>query len=81
MYGEVIEGSADEQTVLRPTNPYSASKAAAEMIVSGYLRSFRIPVVVVRANNIFGIRQFPEKIIPKFLMRTMTGQSLTLHGS
>jgi dTDP-glucose 4,6-dehydratase len=81
VYGEVMSGAADEQTALRPTKPYSASKAAAEMIVSGYLRSFKIPVVTVRANNIFGIRQFPEKILPKFLIRLMTGQSLTLHGS
>lgn len=81
VYGEVHEGSANEDSVLHPTNPYSASKAAAEMIIQGYLRSFSIPVIIVRANNIFGIRQFPEKIIPKFLTYAITGKKMTVHGS
>lgn len=80
VYGEILEGEADENTLLYPTNPYSASKAGAEMIVSGYIRSFDLPVVTVRANNIYGIRQFPEKIIPKFLLMLMKGEKLTLHG-
>jgi UDP-glucose 4,6-dehydratase len=81
VYGEVLSGTADENALLRPTNPYSASKAAAEMIISGYLRSYKLPVVMVRANNIFGIRQYPEKIIPKFMISLMMGRKLTLHGS
>lgn len=81
VYGEVISGTADENALLRPTNPYSASKAAAEMIISGYLRSYKIPLVMVRANNIFGIRQYPEKIIPKFMISLMMGRKLTLHGN
>lgn len=81
VYGEVIEGTAHENSPLRPTSPYSASKAGAEMIISGYLKSFRLPVVTVRANNIFGTRQFPEKIIPKFTLALLTGKPLSLHGS
>jgi UDP-glucose 4,6-dehydratase len=81
VYGEVLTGKADEDTVLRPTNPYSASKAAAEMIINGYRKSFNFPVIIVRANNIFGIRQYPEKIIPKFLLTLMMGRQLTVHGS
>jgi dTDP-glucose 4,6-dehydratase len=81
VYGEVLTGKADEDTVLRPTNPYSASKAAAEMIINGYRKSFKFPVIIVRANNIFGIRQYPEKIIPKFLLTLMMGRQLTIHGS
>ncbi len=81
VYGEVITGTADENALLKPTNPYSASKAAAEMIISGYRRSYNLPVLMVRANNIFGIRQFPEKIIPKFLTQLLTGQNLTIHGN
>lgn len=80
VYGEILEGEADEQTAFYPTNPYSASKAAAEMIISGYVRSFDLPVTTVRANNIFGPRQFPEKIIPKFLLMLMKGEKVTLHG-
>lgn len=81
VYGQVITGTADEESRLLPTNPYSASKAAAEMIISGYRQSYNLPVVMVRANNIFGIRQYPEKIIPKFLISLMAGRPLTIHGN
>lgn len=81
VYGEVLEGQADEETLLRPTNPYSASKAAAEMIINGYRQSFDLPVLMIRANNMFGIRQYPEKIIPKFILMLHNDQKLTLHGS
>lgn len=81
VYGEVLSGAASEETVLKPTNPYSASKAAAEMIVNGYRQSFGLPVIMLRANNIYGIRQFPEKIIPKFIISLLLGRKLTLHGT
>ncbi|MAE51619.1 MAG: dTDP-glucose 4,6-dehydratase [Micavibrio sp.] len=81
VYGEVIEGRVDESAHLLPTNPYSASKAAADMVIQGYKKSFHLPVITVRSNNIFGIRQFPEKIIPKFLLLMMMGQKLPLHGT
>lgn len=81
VYGEILEGRVDESARLQPTNPYSASKAAADMIISGYRQSFNLPVITVRSNNIFGVRQFPEKILPKFLMLMMTGQKLTIHGT
>lgn len=81
VYGEVVSGSVNEDAVLKPTNPYSASKAAAEMVINGYRQSYNIPVKVIRANNIFGIRQYPEKIIPKFILLLMIGQKLTLHGT
>lgn len=81
VYGEVKEGRVDESGALLPTNPYSASKAAADMMIRAYRQSFELPVVVVRSNNIFGVRQFPEKIIPKFIMQMLKGQALTIHGS
>lgn len=81
VYGEVIQGRVDEAAHLLPTNPYSASKAAADMIIEGYKKSFQLPVITVRSNNIFGIRQFPEKIIPKFLLMMMKGEKLPLHGN
>lgn len=81
VYGEIHSGSVDEQARLNPTNPYSASKAAAEMIIAGYRQSFKLPVITLRANNIYGVRQYPEKIIPRFLMLMMTGQKLTIHGT
>ena len=81
VYGEVLKGEADENAILKPTNPYSASKAAAEMIINGYRQSFDLPVLMIRANNMFGIRQYPEKIIPKFILMLMNNEKLTLHGN
>jgi len=80
VYGEVLEGEADENTRLNPTNPYSASKASAEMVVMSYLRSFSVPIVVVRANNIFGTRQFPEKLIPRCCLSLVSGDKIPIHG-
>jgi len=81
VYGEVLRGEVGEDAPFNPTNPYSASKAAAEMIILGYLRSYRQPIVRVRANNIFGIRQYPEKVIPKFCLSLVLGAKLTIHGN
>ncbi len=80
VYGEVLEGAADEEHPLHPNNPYSGSKAAAEMIIQSYWRSFKAPATIVRANNIFGTRQFPEKIIPRFIFQALEGKPLTIHG-
>ena len=56
-----------EEALLNPTNPYAASKAAAEFIVKGYQHSYHLPVIVTRSNNVYGPRQYPEKVIPKFI--------------
>ena len=61
IYGEIFRGSFNENNRFNPSNPYSSSKAAAEMIVNGYILSYKLPVIIVRANNIFGTRQHPEK--------------------
>jgi len=81
VYGEIPVGSAHEGSPIVPTNPYSASKAAAEMIVNGYWKSYKAPITMVRGNNIFGIRQYPEKIIPIFIMKLIAGQKLPVHGN
>ena len=59
VYGEVEQDAADltEHSSLWPTNPYAASKAAAEMMVTAYARSFKLPAVVVRLNNVYGPHQ------------------------
>ncbi|MBL6939886.1 MAG: GDP-mannose 4,6-dehydratase [Alphaproteobacteria bacterium] len=81
VYGEVMTSARDETGAMNPTNPYSASKAAAEMIVRGYLHSFKLPIIVVRANNVCGIRQFPEKLIPRSIMALIAGEKIPLHGT
>ena len=59
MYGEVEAEAGDlkEHSLLAPTNPYAATKAAAEMLVTAYVRSFRLPAVIVRLNNVYGPHQ------------------------
>jgi UDP-glucose 4,6-dehydratase len=81
VYGEAENEARDETAPLLPTNPYAASKAAADMIYLGYLRSFGLPAVIMRSNNIFGIRQFPEKLIPKCIVSMIARMKIPIHGT
>ncbi|KAK1756072.1 hypothetical protein QBC47DRAFT_359794 [Echria macrotheca] len=82
VYGEVKDDDDDllETSILAPTNPYAASKAAAEMLVHSYQKSFKLPAIIVRSNNVYGPHQYPEKIIPKFTCLLNRGQPMVLHG-
>ncbi|KAK6398074.1 hypothetical protein LTR65_003154 [Meristemomyces frigidus] len=82
VYGEVEKDAADltEHSSLWPTNPYAASKAAAEMMVTAYARSFKLPAIVIRLNNVYGPHQYPEKIIPKFINLLQRQRALWIHG-
>ncbi len=80
VYGDILEGSFVEKSILNPTNPYSASKAAAEMVALGYIRTYKLPIIVVRGNNVYGPYQFTEKVIPKFVSRIINGEKVTIHG-
>lgn len=80
VYGDTHE-KADENSVLCPTNPYAATKAAAELLVKSYWHSFHLPVIIVRSNNVFGPQQYIEKLIPKFTMALLNGESCTIHGA
>ncbi|KAH9798599.1 trifunctional UDP-glucose 4,6-dehydratase/UDP-4-keto-6-deoxy-D-glucose 3,5-epimerase/UDP-4-keto-L-rhamnose-reductase RHM1 [Citrus sinensis] len=70
-----------EASQLLPTNPYSATKAGAEMLVMAYHRSYGLPTITTRGNNVYGPNQFPEKLIPKFILLAMKGQQLPIHGN
>ncbi|CAI9094814.1 OLC1v1030614C1 [Oldenlandia corymbosa var. corymbosa] len=69
-----------EGSRLLPTNPYSATKAGAEMLVMAYHRSYGLPTITTRGNNVYGPNQFPEKLIPKLILRSMQGLDLPIHG-
>lgn len=70
-----------EASQLLPTNPYSATKAGVEMLVMAYHRSYGLPTITTRGNNVYGPNQYPEKLIPKFLLLTMKGEKLPIHGN
>lgn len=77
--GDAVVGN-HEASQLLPTNPYAATKAGAEMLVMAYGRSYGLPVITTRGNNVYGPNQFPEKLIPKFMLLAMRGQRLPIHG-
>jgi UDP-glucose 4,6-dehydratase len=83
VYGEVDleHPGCHEKSLLNPTNPYAATKAAAEFLVRSYYHSFKLPVVIVRCNNVYGPNQYPEKLIPKFIKLLREGKKLTIHGN
>jgi dTDP-glucose 4,6-dehydratase len=82
VYGETVEAEAAcEDRVLMPTNPYAASKVGAEALVHAYFKSYALPTVTVRCNNVYGPRQFPEKVMPRFLLRHMAGLPLQFQGT
>lgn len=82
VYGEVDldETSHPVTSVLNPTNPYSATKAGAELLVKAYGHSFGIPYVITRGNNVFGPKQYPEKVIPAFVTRIISKEPCMIHG-
>lgn len=70
-----------EEQVLEPTNPYAATKAGAEFLAKSYHRSFGMPIIITRGNNVYGPHQYPEKLIPKFINQLSRGNKVTLHGT
>ncbi len=81
VYGDKLKGKSYEGDTLDPTNPYSASKAAAEMIINSYKYVFKKDIIIIRANNIYGIRQFPEKLIPSCIVSLLKNKKIPIHGN
>ncbi len=80
VYGEVLKRRSRETDPLRPRSPYSASKAAAEMVVAAYRATYGLPVVVLRGSNMYGPYQFPEKLIPLLITNALDGMRLPLYN-
>jgi dTDP-glucose 4,6-dehydratase len=81
VYGETVDHEAHENSLLNPTNPYAATKAAAEFILKAYGTSFRFPWKMVRCNNVYGAHQFHDKVVPKFIRQAVSGGPITIHGN
>jgi dTDP-glucose 4,6-dehydratase len=81
VYGEIPEGAFTEKDAVKPSNPYSASKAAADMFVQAYHKTYGLKTFITRCTNNFGPFQFPEKLIPKTIIRAMRNLPIPVYGS
>ncbi len=80
IYGSIEKGSFSEESLLNPSNPYSASKASADLIVKSYFITYKTPVLITRSSNNFGPFQYPEKIIPLFITNLLENKKIPLYG-
>lgn len=80
VYGDRLEGMFVEEDKLTPSNPYSATKAAAEMLVTSYARTYGIDYIITRSANNYGPRQYEEKLLPKCLSSLANGKKIPIHG-
>ena len=81
IYGDAVnQDSFSEKSILKPSNPYSASKAAADHLVNSYARTYGIKCIITRCTNNFGPFQFPEKLIPKTIIRAQKNLKVPLYG-
>lgn len=81
VYGSISEGSWTEDFPLAPNSPYSASKAASDLIALAYVRTHGMDVRVTRCSNNYGPNQFPEKVIPLFVTNLIEGKKVPLYGN
>jgi len=80
VYGDVPYGTSAEDTLLNPSNPYSASKAAAEMLINAFMKTHQVPAVVIRGSNNYGSYQYPEKLIPLAISNLIDKKKIPIHG-
>jgi dTDP-glucose 4,6-dehydratase len=81
VYGDIEKGSFKEDDMLKPSSPYSASKASADMLVLAYVRTFGLNAVITRCTNNYGPYQFPEKLIPKAIIRAKMDMMIPIYGT
>jgi len=81
VYGDIKEGSHVETDILKPSNPYSATKAAADMLIQGWHRTYNIPYIIVRPTNNYGTGQYIEKLIPKSVKYLTLNKLIPLHNN
>lgn len=81
VYGDLVDGFHYESDLLKPSNPYSATKAAADMLILAWARTYKIPYVIVRPTNNYGIGQYVEKFIPRACKHLVLGKPIMLHDN
>lgn len=81
VYGNVLEGHSTEESPYNPSSPYSASKAAGDMLAKTYAVVYNVPVIIVRGANNYGTHQYPEKLIPLTITNLLEGKMVPVHGN
>jgi len=80
VYGSIEDGSFTEDSPLRPSSPYSATKTGADLLVQSYFHTYGLPVTICRGSNNYGPYQYPEKLIPLMILNAIHGDSLPVYG-
>lgn len=80
VYGDIIKGKFSEDSSLKPNSPYAASKAAADLLIRSYVRTFGLPAIIIRPSNNFGPWQYPEKLIPLSILRIFRNEKIPVYG-
>jgi dTDP-glucose 4,6-dehydratase len=81
VYGDIIQGAHTENDLLKPSNPYAATKAAADMLIMAWNRTHNIPYIIARPTNNYGIGQYVEKLIPKTCKYIKLDRRIPLHNN
>jgi dTDP-glucose 4,6-dehydratase len=81
VYGDISTGEHIETDILKPSNPYSATKAAADMLIMAWGRTHKVPYMIIRPTNNYGIGQYVEKLIPKAVKCLNLGRKIPLHNN
>jgi dTDP-glucose 4,6-dehydratase len=80
VYGSIDAGTFTESSPLRPSSPYSATKAGADLLVQSYFHTYELPAVICRGSNNYGAYQYPEKLIPLMILNALHGDRLPVYG-
>jgi dTDP-glucose 4,6-dehydratase len=80
VYGSIEEGTFTEESPLRPSSPYSATKTGADLLVESYFHTYGLPINICRGSNNYGPYQYPEKLIPLMVLNAIHGDSLPVYG-
>jgi len=81
VYGDIEDGAHTEEHLLKPSNPYSATKAAADMLIMAWGRTHNVPYIIIRPTNNYGVGQYVEKLIPKAIKCLSLGRKIPLHNN
>ncbi len=81
VYGSIPEGFVDENAPIFPSNPYASSKAAADILLQSFIKTFGAPIIIVRGTNNYGPFQYPEKLLPLAITNLLEGKKIPVHGN